>query len=110
MNQENGRLKIAFLTSHDPKDRRTWSGTVYYMAQALQKHCGELTYIGPIQYPKQELLGKIFHRSSQLFLKKNVMYEHGIPVAKKCAKVAARRIAKDSFDVIIAPVGETEIA
>src|ERR1700736_1889523 len=61
MNDENKRLKIAFLTSFDPLNRRSWSGTVYHLAQALQKHCGEVSYIGPMKI-RQKTIGKIINK------------------------------------------------
>ena len=110
VNTEQQRLKIALLTSLDPKDRRSWSGTIYHVAQALQKHCGDVTPIGPIDCAKQKLIGKIRNRVSEIFLKKKVMFTHGSLIAKHCAKVATQRLSQQKFDVIVAPTGETEIA
>ena len=110
MNDEDKRLRIAFLTSLDPRDRRSWSGTIYHVAQALQKHCGDITFIGPIDCSKQKMIGKIQNRASELFLQKKVMFTHSTLIAKHCAKVAGQRLAHQPFDVIIAPTGETEIA
>ncbi|HKV58823.1 MAG TPA: glycosyltransferase family 4 protein [Ktedonobacteraceae bacterium] len=104
------RLRIAFLTSLDPQDRRSWSGTIYHVAQALQKHCGDITYIGPIDCSRQKTIGKIRNRVAEIFLKKKVMFTHGTLIARHCAKVAARRLAQQPFDLIVAPTGETEIA
>jgi glycosyltransferase involved in cell wall biosynthesis len=103
-------MKIAFLTSLDPQNKRSWSGTLYYMARALQKHCGELSYIGPLYAPKEMLIGKIVHRCSLLLFKKGFMYYHGALVAKRYAKIAARWLAGQRFDVIVAPTGAPEIA
>lgn len=105
MNDEEKRLKIAYLTLRDAQDRRTWSGAYYYMAQALQKHCGEVTYIGPLDASKQMLVGKIINKSSQLLLKKNFVYVHSLLVAKKYAKIASQRLTGQHFDVIVAPAG-----
>lgn len=111
MNSETKRIKIAFLTAFDLQDIRFWSwaGTFYYMAQALQKHCGEISYIGPIHCWEQSV-AKIIHKGSRLLLKKNFTSYHNFLVAKKYAKVAARRLAEGSFDVIVAPAGVPEIA
>ena len=103
-------MKIAFLTARDPRDRRSWSGTVYCMAQALQKHCGDVSYIGPIDAEKEKLVGKVIHRSSQLLLKRFYYYDHSFLVSKKYARVAAQKLTEQPFDVIVAPSGETEIA
>ena len=110
MSNEEKQIKIAYLTMRDPKDRRTWSGTYYHMAQALQKHCGEVTYIGPLDASKEKLVGRILNKASQLLLKKNFMYHHSILAARRYAKVASQKLAGQSFDVIIAPAGETAIA
>lgn len=110
MSDPKKRLRIALLTSLDPRDRRSWSGTIYHIARTLQKYCGEVTYIGPIDCAKQKTIGKIRNRLAELFLKKKIMFTHGILIAKHCAKVAAQRLAQRPFDVIVAPTGETEIA
>ncbi len=110
MNDEYKRLRIAFLTSLDPYDRRSWSGTIYHVAQTLQRHCGDITFIGPIDCSKQKTIGKVRNRASELLLKKKVMFTHGTLIAKHCAKIAGQRLARQPFDVIVTPTGETEIA
>ena len=45
------KLKIAYLTSSDARDKRSWSGTHYYMAKSLEKHIGEIDYLGPVDFP-----------------------------------------------------------
>jgi len=111
MNDETEHIKIAFLTAFDLQEIRSWSwaGTLYHMTQALEKHCGEVSYIGPIHCWEQ-LAAKIIRKGSRLLLKKNFASYHNFLVAKKYAKVAAQRLAERSFDVIIAPAGEPEIA
>lgn len=109
MKEVPGRMKIAFLTSFDPLDRRSWSGTVYHLVQALEKHCGEITYIGPMKV-RQKAIGKIINKCSRLILKKGFEYNASFLVAKKYAKVAAQRLAGGDFDVIITVAGSPEIA
>jgi hypothetical protein len=41
-------MKIAFLTHHDPHDRRAWSGTLFYVLRTLEEHCGEVVSLGPM--------------------------------------------------------------
>jgi glycosyltransferase involved in cell wall biosynthesis len=109
MSDEEKRIKIAYLTSRDARDRRTWSGTYYYMAQALQKHCGEVTYIGPLDASTQKLVGRIVNRGSKALLRKSYLYQHSFLVAKKYAKVASEKLAGRHFDVIVAPAGAQTI-
>ncbi len=110
MSNQQKRLKIAFLNTLILQDKRTsWSLTNDYIAQSLQKYCGDITYLEPIHL-RELLIGKIFNRSIQLLFKKSFMYYHCFPVAKSFAKVLARRLASQSFDVIVAPSCATEIA
>lgn len=106
-------MKIALLTmSRDPQDRRSWrswSGIVYQVAQALQKHCGEVSYCSPVlPCRRQELIAKIIRGGSQSFLKKK--YNPGFFLAKSYAKAGARWLADQSFDLIVAPDGVLDIA
>jgi glycosyltransferase involved in cell wall biosynthesis len=110
MNDQGRRPKIALLTAFDSRDRRTWSGTNYHIAQALQKHCGEVSFIGPIPHRKEELVGRAIHKLTRTLLKKNFRYYCSFFFAKRYANVAAQRLAAGSFDVIVAPAGSTEVA
>jgi glycosyltransferase involved in cell wall biosynthesis len=42
-------MKIAYVTSYDAKDVKSWSGTPYYMSQALKDVSTRLEYIGPLK-------------------------------------------------------------
>ena len=66
------RKRIAFLTLSDPKDRGSWSGTIYYMARALEKHCGEIIYLGPFR-SKLARIGKLMDKTSRLVWKKHMI-------------------------------------
>lgn len=103
------RLRIGYLTSNDPRDRRSWSGTHYYISRALQEHCGEVCYLGPIQ-PFPMLPAKICSRVLDRYLGKKYLYTHSYWLAKKIARIAERRIAESGCDLIFAPAGSTQIA
>jgi glycosyltransferase involved in cell wall biosynthesis len=109
MPNRNERFKIAFLTAHDPLDRRPWSGTIYHIGQALQKQCGDVTFLGPIPV-KSKLVGKVAHKTLQKLFKKNYAYNHTFGLAKRYARYAESRLANQPFDVIVAVAGATEIA
>ena len=104
MQDTNKSLSIAFLTALDAQDKRPWSGVLYYVAQALQRHCGEVSYIGPI-HTIEELLGKVINKVSQTLFKQTFPYYISFLVSKKLAKVASQKLAQSSFDVIVAPAG-----
>jgi glycosyltransferase involved in cell wall biosynthesis len=111
MSDEIKDLKIAFLSDLDPRVIRTnsWTATMYYMSQALQRHGAEVHYLGPIQCNERRI-GRYIHLISRAILKKNYFFERSILLARKHAKIAASRLAGRSFDVIIAPRGTTEVA
>jgi hypothetical protein len=105
----NERFKIAFLTAHDPLDKRPWSGTIYHIGQALQKQCGDVTFIGPIP-ARKKLIGKVFHKTLQALFKKNYAYNHTFSLAKRYAQFTEKKLEQQSFDIIVAVAGATEIA
>ncbi len=110
MDNKTGRLNIALLTALDAQDRRSWSGTYYYLAQSLQKYCGDISFIGPLSASSEMLLGRITHESVRLLLHKNFAFRHTHAVSKRYAKVANTRLVEQPFDVIFALSGATEIA
>jgi glycosyltransferase involved in cell wall biosynthesis len=109
MHDEERRLNIAFLTSEDPEDRASWSGLTYHMAQAMQKYCGNVTYLGPI-VTLEKRIAMTISRSTRYYFKRNIVHERLLLVARKHSKVATQRLAGRSFDVIFAPIGTAEIA
>src|SRR5690349_6120248 len=103
MDNEQKRIKIAMLTASTLQDRKrsSWGGTVDQIARSLQQHCGEVYYLGSI-YPKSKIIGKVINKASRLFLQKNYLFNHTFSLARTYAKVARRRLAGQSFDVIVA--------
>ncbi len=110
MNTNNNRLQIAFLTSEDPKDKRNYSGSLYYMGKALEKHCGDVTYLDRIISIEKRYIARLMQEGSKRMLKKNIAHDRLLFVAKRHAKIAAQRLAGQHFDVIIAPNGTPEVA
>ena len=103
-------MKIALLHAYDTRDKRAWSGTVYYMACTLENYCGEIFHLSPIPFSKEKLIGRVINKSSQIFFRKNFRYHGSFLFAKRFAKVTAQRLEGQSFDVIVTPAGATEIA
>jgi glycosyltransferase involved in cell wall biosynthesis len=104
------RLRIALVNALDSRDRRIWSGTNYYIAQALQKHCGDVSYIGPIAHDLEKALGTMFSKSARLLSGKRYMSEVSFLFARRFAHSVAQQLSQASFDVIVAPRGVTETA
>ncbi|MHB8596655.1 MAG: glycosyltransferase family 4 protein [Ktedonobacteraceae bacterium] len=115
------RLRIGFLSSLDPQDKRVWSGTFYYTAQALQKHCGEVIYINPKEAQAEET--KAFYKKLRVFVKKKFAFtplfamgrkyfvsDYRIFTAKRFIKSATPRLRELPLDVIVAAASLTEVA
>jgi glycosyltransferase involved in cell wall biosynthesis len=103
-------LRFALLTALTIQNERSpWSITNQYITQALQKHCGEVIPIGPINLWEM-LAGKILNKISLTLLKKRFLYGDNSRIAKRYARVVAQRLANLSVDVIIAPDCASEIA
>src|SRR4051812_16780182 len=100
--------KIAYLTVNDPADRRSWSGTQYYMARSLQRHCGDVRPVGPL-VP----LSLPFRKAARKLLRvfgKEYLYTHTKSFAKETAKMADERLATEDFDLVFAPAASAQIA
>src|SRR5437764_15419433 len=110
MSKEKKRLKIGFLNTLILQDKQTsWKITNEYIAQTLQKYCGDITYIDPIQL-HELLLGKIINTSAQLFVKKSFIYYHSFLIARSYGKIMNQKLAASDFDVIVALSCATAIA
>ena len=105
-------MKIAILSGYDPQNTRSgssWPNTITFIAQVLQRHCGEVSYIR-LSCAKEELIGRILHKGSRFLIKKNFLYGLSFLLAKKYAEVAKQRLKGQSFDIIVAPCGAPAIA
>lgn len=102
-------LKIAFLTATDARDKRVRSGTLYYMAKALEKHCGDVYYLGPLDSGIEKVT-RFFNNASLAIFKKSYAYEHNILLSRSYAGIIRKKLKEEDFDVIFAPVASTELA
>jgi glycosyltransferase involved in cell wall biosynthesis len=102
-------LKIAFLTATDSRDKKARSGTIYYMSQALKKHCGDVYYLGPLSSHMEGFTRFLNNVSLKLF-KKSYAYEHSVLLAWSYARIIMGKLKEEDFDLIFAPVASTELA
>lgn len=107
----SSRLRIAFLTAADPRNRRSWSGLHYMLGQTLQQYVGEVDYLGPVSLRYWFGLGD---RVNKVLLKltggRYYHYSISVITAKMYASVFARKLARKQYDVIFAPAAYTEFA
>lgn len=102
--------KIVYLTSRNAKDRKEWSGTMYYMAQSLSKHAGEVYYAGPYKPAVVLFILKVFRRISLLIFRKNYSLPYSVLLAWVYKIHFERKIKKIKPDIIFAPSASGEIS
>ena len=110
MRANQNKIKIMYLTHRNAQDKREWSGTMYYMGQALSRHAGEVVYAGPY-YPKfLFLLLKAINKVSSLLFKKryNIPYNYFLTLAYK--HYFTKKIKKENPDIIFAPASSGEMS
>ncbi|MCC3155322.1 glycosyltransferase family 4 protein [Hymenobacter sp. BT770] len=105
------RLQIAFLTSTNPKDRRSWSGLHYMLGQALEKHVGDVEYLGPVSMRYLFSFGDLANKViSWLSGGKRYHYSISVLTARIYAAVFKAKLRGKHFDFIFAPASYTEVA
>ncbi|MFN2384869.1 MAG: glycosyltransferase family 4 protein [Thermoanaerobaculia bacterium] len=105
----NRRPKIAFVTPDDPTDRRSWSGINHYMAAALEKHCGDVRFLGPVR-SRLDAAGRAVDRASRRVFRKGYDFTHSVVLARRYAQIIQRRLDREAFDVIFAASASTDVA
>lgn len=104
------RLKIAFLSPFDSQSRKPWSGTLYYMARALDKHCGNVVHLGPARSALEQV-GEMRNRISRRFSGKQISYGHWRAIAWDYQRIFQERLRRAGpVDFIFAPAAATQIA
>jgi glycosyltransferase involved in cell wall biosynthesis len=101
--------RIAFLTTCDPFNRQSGSGTFYYMLQSLQKHCGGVVCLGPMK-TKEYLCGQVLNKAASLILKKRFPYYISPLLARRYARIASSYLQNNPCDIIVAPFATVSTA
>lgn len=106
----NGSLRVAYLTSQDPFDKRSWSSGLYHIGQALEQHCGDVTYLGPLRPYKPTFLSRVLTRISLILFRKSTPYFTSIAAARHYSREATQKLAGQAFDIIVAGICGAAIA
>ena len=105
------RLRIGFVSNTNPLDRRAWSGVHYSIFKALERHLGEVVALGPVPMRLPFALGDRFNSwLVRPLTGKRYQYGWSIAVARWYGWVFGRKIARQQFDLLVAPASFTEIA
>lgn len=105
------RLRIGFVSNTNPLDRRAWSGVHYSIFKALERHLGEVVALGPVPMRLPFALGdRLNSWLVRPLTGKRYQYGWSIAVARWYGWVFGRKIARQQFDLLVAPASFTEIA
>jgi len=103
-------IRIAYISLADPDDRRSWSGGIWSMARALERHAGEVTCLGPVNHQRMELKsGKLLASLTHTATGKRYAPHHSLFWAHRHARFFEQKLAGSKFDVIFAPVASSII-
>lgn len=103
-------LKIGFAARWNPLDKKSWSGTYYYMHQQLQQK-GNVE-IFHFDYPRwlKNYLIQFYKNPQQWLFNKKVAVEFLKPYASYYSKQLEKELVKKKVDVIFAPASPQLIA
>ncbi|MBX3164404.1 MAG: glycosyltransferase family 4 protein [Bacteroidetes bacterium] len=104
------RLKIAYLTSSNPLDKKSWSGIHYHLFHSLIKQGCEAEYLGKPDVSFAVFIGRIKSFLAQKILRKRYDYGHSTFLSKQYAKYYTKKLREKKYDLIFAPAASTEIA
>lgn len=102
-------LKIAYLSSETPINKRVWSGTHHNIYKSLQQ-LADVEILGPYEPRLAVLIGKIIHKGCMLVFGKRYDYRHSIFLSKSYARFFSKKLLQLQPDLIVAPAASCEIA
>jgi glycosyltransferase involved in cell wall biosynthesis len=100
---------IAMASVRDARDPHAWSGTPFYMGQALEQNVERLSYIGPVEAPVITTISKAARLQSR-FTGWKTMPSATWFAARRNARILQEALAQAKPDVVFAPAGSTIIA
>jgi glycosyltransferase involved in cell wall biosynthesis len=105
------RIKIAYLTVNDPLDKRSWSGTTYYIGQSLQKHVGDVDFLGPVKVPWfiDKLLRGVA-KATRIVFKKEYNTKYSLIFSWYAARALKKKMRGRKYDCVVAPAASTEFS
>lgn len=104
------RLKIAYYSKNDPLDKRSWSGTTYYMGQALQRNVGEVDFLGPVVFaPWFDKIIRGMAKFCRLVLGSNYVAKYSLLQNWYCVRQLKRKMKGRQYDCLIAPSASPEL-
>ena len=102
--------KFAYVSSVNPRDKRSWSGTHFSILKAIDGKLGKVDVLGPYEPKLSSLLGKLKTGISQKVSGKRIDYRHSHLLSKAFSEYFEKKLKENHYDFIIAPAASCEIA
>lgn len=103
-------LTIAYVTTDDANDKRSWSGIHYHLAEELRKQGHRLVLIGLLRPQPLLFLLRAFNQITLRLFGKRFHYRDSPILSWAYARVISNRLRGIEPDVILAPAGLAAIA
>ncbi len=103
-------LTIAYVTVEDAADKRSWSGSLYYLAKALRAEGHTVIPIGPLRPQPVSYLCRLFNQITLRLVGKRFHYRDSFILSKAYARIIQERLRGVEADVVLAPAGLSAIA
>lgn len=103
-------ITIGYLTIEDARDRRTWSGTHYFLLKELEKRVGRVELLGPLPETFSVKVARVLNQMALRVLGKRFNWRASSWVARSYARIVEDRLRRTPVDLIIAPAGLAAIA
>ncbi|MBD2605243.1 glycosyltransferase family 4 protein [Scytonema hofmannii FACHB-248] len=101
-------MKLAYVTTFEPLDMTSWSGSSYHLAKSLENQSISLEYIGPLKR-KSSVVSDFKTRLHKKLFKKDRLTWVQPTVLKKYAQEVSDKLASSDADMIFS-LGTSQIA
>ena len=95
------RPKIAFISEQDARDKRSWSGTQYFLWQSLQRHVGDVTLFEPYTPRFLKFICSAFNFLTLRLLNKRFDYRHSDIMSNAYGKHYSGRLQQKKYDLVV---------
>ena len=112
-NSKGKQLRIGLVHRLDARSVLSWSGIPFFMTKALNKHVGEVIFLGPDESFLTEFIIKTTNRINHIWKKltrNGLISAHNSTLSRRTARFYEQQIAKHPCDILFAPAASIEIA
>lgn len=115
LTQLGHRPRIALIASSgvdlrsDARLKLSAVGTIHYMAQALDRHCGSVSALTPARFASEKL-GRFISRGLRKVWGRTYDHGHTLRLAGQYARYYDTLLQRSDADIIFAPLAATQIS